>query len=53
MYTVIGASGHVGSIVATELLNKGLSVQAILRNPTKAAQWQEKGAKVALADLLN
>ena len=52
MYTIIGVSGHVGSIVAGELLKDGQEVKAILRNPSKAMEWQKRGGKPVIADLL-
>jgi uncharacterized protein YbjT (DUF2867 family) len=51
MYTVAGATGRVGSVVATRLLEDGQQVRVIVRDPAKAAIWTERGADVAVADL--
>ncbi len=51
MNIILGASGHVGSTVAKQLLKNGEPVQVILRDENKVADWEQKGAKVALADV--
>lgn len=53
MYTIIGATGHVGGIVAETLLQKGIQVRVVLRHNKHAELWKEKGAEVALADLFD
>jgi NAD(P)H dehydrogenase (quinone) len=50
MYAVMGITGRVGSAIAENLLAQGKQVRAIVRNPEKAARWQDRGAEVAVAD---
>jgi uncharacterized protein YbjT (DUF2867 family) len=51
MYIVLGASGHVGSCVAEELMRSGHRVTVVLRDQRKAQGWVERGAKVAICDV--
>lgn len=51
MDLVVGGSGQVGSAVVDNLLNQGREVRAIVRDPNKGTQLQEKGAKIFRADL--
>jgi uncharacterized protein YbjT (DUF2867 family) len=53
MHIVSGATGHVGAFVANALLERKESVTVILHHPEKAARWQQKGAQVAIADVLD
>jgi uncharacterized protein YbjT (DUF2867 family) len=50
MYTVVGASGQVGSVIVEQLLRKGETVKGIVRNEEKQAALRKKGAQVAIAD---
>lgn len=51
MYIILGATGHVGSAVAQTLLEQGEVVTVVTRDPQKAADWQQKGALAAIADV--
>ncbi len=51
MFAITGVTGQVGGIVATQLLQAGLPVRAILRNAEKGKAWHEKGAELALAEM--
>lgn len=51
MYAVLGATGHVGSAVASALLDRGETVIVISRDEAKAAAWRNKGAEAAVLDL--
>ncbi len=51
MYIVTGATGNTGSVVAKTLLEKGLPVRVIVRNRAKAAELEQLGAEIAVADL--
>ncbi|HWB98157.1 MAG TPA: NmrA family NAD(P)-binding protein [Bryobacteraceae bacterium] len=51
MFAVIGITGQVGGAVARELLARGKSVRAIVRNSTRAAAWAAQGCDVAAADV--
>jgi NAD(P)H dehydrogenase (quinone) len=53
IYAITGATGHVGSVAADLLLQKGLPVRAILRRPEKAGAWKKKGAETMIANLLD
>ncbi|WP_112945228.1 MULTISPECIES: NmrA family NAD(P)-binding protein [unclassified Rhizobium] len=51
MFAITGVTGQVGGIVATQLLQTGLPVRAILRNAEKGKAWREKGTELALAEM--
>lgn len=51
IFVVAGATGHVGSAVARELLAKGHKVRAVVRNPDKANALKEKGAELLTGEL--
>ena len=51
MFVISGATGHVGSVVAQELLGKKQEVKVIVRDPAKGAQWSQKGAELAVGSL--
>ncbi len=51
MYIILGGTGHVGSSVATTLLEKGKKVTVITHNPQKAPEWEQKGANVTIVDV--
>jgi uncharacterized protein YbjT (DUF2867 family) len=51
MYVVSGATGHTGSAVAKNLLEKNLPVRVIVRSAEKAAELEKLGAEIAIADL--
>jgi len=50
MYAVMGITGNVGGAVARTLLAKGQRVRGIVRDPEKAAEWQNQGAELFKAD---
>lgn len=49
MYAITGVTGQVGGAAARALLAAGHEVRAVLRDETKAAQWRERGAEIAIA----
>lgn len=51
MYVVLGATGHVGSAVAGELMRAGAPVTAVTRDEEKAARWRARGAQAAVVDV--
>lgn len=51
MFVVAGVSGHVGSVVAEQLLAKGQKVKVLVRDAAKGAAWSNKGAEVAQGSL--
>ena len=50
MYTVLGASGHTGSIIARKLLEKGERVRVVGRHENKLQQFVQRGAESVVAD---
>src|SRR5690242_13128312 len=51
MFVVAGVTGHVGSVVAEQLLARGQKVKVIVRDAAKGAAWSRKGAEVAVGSL--
>jgi uncharacterized protein YbjT (DUF2867 family) len=51
MYVVFGAGGRAGGETAQALLARGAKVRAVLRRPDRSADWQARGAEVAIADM--
>src|SRR5271163_2366637 len=51
MFVVAGATGHVGSVVALELLAAGHKVRAIVRSADKAKALAGKGAELLTGEL--
>lgn len=45
MYVITGATGHVGSKIVAQLLNKGKPVRMIARNEERMKAYEEKGAE--------
>jgi uncharacterized protein YbjT (DUF2867 family) len=53
MHIILGGTGNVGSAVARTLLAAGEPVTIVSRNPAKAQEWEDRGAKAAIADILD
>ena len=53
MFTVFGASGNTGSVVAKRLLDAGKKVRLVVRDPNKVAALHSRGADVVTADVLD
>ena len=51
MLVIAGVTGHVGSVVAKELLAKGQKIKVIVRDAAKGAEWSKKGAELAVGSL--
>jgi uncharacterized protein YbjT (DUF2867 family) len=51
MFVVTGISGHVGSVVASELLDKGEKIRVVVRDEKKAAAFASRGAEVVVGSL--
>jgi uncharacterized protein YbjT (DUF2867 family) len=51
MFLVIGANGHVGSAVASTLLNSGRPVTAVLHSSGNDTDWRKRGAQTAVVDV--
>jgi uncharacterized protein YbjT (DUF2867 family) len=53
MFTVFGATGNTGSVVASELLAAGKKVRVAVRDPKKVTALADKGAEVVTVDVLD
>jgi uncharacterized protein YbjT (DUF2867 family) len=53
MYVIMGANGHVGSVVAETLLGRGEPVTVITHRDSGDDAWRARGAEVATADVNN
>jgi len=53
MYAITGITGQIGSQLARILLAAGQPVRAVLRDPSKAAYWQQQGCEIAIADIID
>ena len=53
MFTVFGATGHTGAVVAKKLLDNGKKVRIAVRDPNKVKALAERGAEVVTVDLLD
>lgn len=51
MHVVLGATGRVGSAVATALLDRGERVTVVTRDTHRAEPFARRGAEVAVADV--
>jgi uncharacterized protein YbjT (DUF2867 family) len=51
MYVVLGASGHTGHVVATNLLTRGRKVRVVGRNSLHLQPLASKGAEPFIADV--
>lgn len=53
MFTIFGASGNTGSVVANELLARGKKVRVVARDASKVARLTAKGAELFAGDVLD
>ena len=51
MILLTGITGNNGGATATALLEKGVKFRALVRDPSKAADWADKGVELAQGDL--
>ena len=51
MFTIFGATGNTGSVVANELLARGKKVRVVVRDAAKGAALKAKGAEVFIGDV--
>lgn len=51
MYAITGITGKVGGAVARTLLAAGQPVRAVVRDPSRASSWAERGCEVVTADM--
>ncbi|MBX5193711.1 NmrA family NAD(P)-binding protein [Rhizobium sp. NZLR3b] len=50
-FVVLGATGHIGSVVARTLLREGHQIVAVVHDEAKAADLKSAGAEIAAVDL--
>lgn len=53
MFTIFGATGNTGSVVARTLLDRGEKVRLLARDPSKVAELTARGAEVVKGDVLD
>jgi uncharacterized protein YbjT (DUF2867 family) len=53
MYTVLGATGNIGSVLTKALLEKGEKVRVFGRNASKLQTFAQKGAETFVGDVKN
>jgi uncharacterized protein YbjT (DUF2867 family) len=53
MFTIFGATGRTGSVVAEELLRRGEKVRVVARDPAKVASLAARGAEFVKGDVLD
>ena len=51
MYVVLGAGGHTGHVVASNLLSRGQKVRVVGRNAAHLQPLTAKGAELFIADV--
>jgi len=51
MYTILGATGNIGSVITRKLLEKGERVRVIGRSAGKLQQFVQKGAEAFVANV--
>jgi uncharacterized protein YbjT (DUF2867 family) len=51
MYTVLGATGHIGSVITKKLLEKGEKVRVVGRNTARLQPFVQKGAEAFIGDV--
>jgi uncharacterized protein YbjT (DUF2867 family) len=51
MYTVLGATGNIGSVITKKLLDKGEEVRVVGRSAARLHPFVQKGAEAFVADI--
>ncbi len=51
MYTVLGATGHIGSVITKKLLEKGEKVRVVGRSTARLQLFVQKGAEAFIGDV--
>jgi uncharacterized protein YbjT (DUF2867 family) len=51
MYTVLGATGHIGSVITKKLLEKGEKVRVVGRSMARLQPFVQKGAEAFIGDV--
>lgn len=53
MHIIVGATGHIGSALSRMLLDRGEPVTVVTRSGDKRSEWEKRGARVAVVDVLD
>src|SRR3979490_264266 len=53
MYTILGATGNIGSVITKKLLEKGEKVRVVGRNAARLQQYVHRGAEAFVADVMD
>ena len=53
MHIVLGGTGHVGSAAAKRLIEMGEPVTVVSRDDSQRHHWEQRGAKLAVADVFD
>ena len=51
MILIVGASGHLGSLIVQSLLAQGMSLRLMSRRPETLASWRKQGAEIVQGDV--
>jgi uncharacterized protein YbjT (DUF2867 family) len=51
MYTILGATGNIGSVITKKLLENGETVRVVGRNAARLQQYVHRGAEAFVADI--
>lgn len=51
MYTILGATGHIGSVITRKLLEKGEKVRVVGRSTARLQSLVQRGAEAFIADV--
>jgi uncharacterized protein YbjT (DUF2867 family) len=51
MYTILGATGNIGSVITKKLLEKGETVRVVGRNAARLQQYVHRGAEAFVTDI--
>jgi len=52
-FVIMGASGNTGAVAAEMLLAQGHAVRVVVRDASKAKRFADRGAEVAIADVID
>jgi uncharacterized protein YbjT (DUF2867 family) len=52
MHIILGGTGNIGSVLASRLLEQGEKLTIVSHDEKKKKYWEEKGAKVAVVNVL-
>jgi uncharacterized protein YbjT (DUF2867 family) len=53
MILMVGATGHLGSLIVERLLTQGMSLRLMSRRPETLAKWRKEWVEIVEGDLRN